>query len=109
MQIAVTFRHMDSTEALKNHVEERIGKLDKYVIKPVQVHIILSVEKIRQQCEIVLTASNLRATAVESSENLYAAIDLAVQKIERQLKKHKEILKDHKHHQEVLHHDLVTS
>jgi len=100
---------MESTEALKNHVEDKISKLDKYLIKPVEAHVILSVEKIRQQCEIVITANNLRTTAVETSENLYAAIDMAVQKVERQLKKHKEQLKEHKHHQEIVHHELTTS
>lgn len=108
MKLAITFRHMESTEAIKNHVEDKISKLEK-LNTPADVHVILSVEKIRQQCEIVLTAANFRATAVETDANLYAAIDLAVHKLERQLTKHKELLKDHKHHQEAVHHGLPNT
>ena len=98
MQINVTFRHMEATDALKDHVEQKLGKFKKYLIRPIDAHVILSVEKIRQRCEIKLTASNFTATAVETSNDLYTSIDKAVHKLERQVIKHKEILKQHKNH-----------
>lgn len=97
MNITVTFRHIESTEAIKAHVEDKLEKFKKYLISPIDVHVILSVEKFRQKCEIILTSKHFRATAVETSENLYTSIDQAEYKLERQLKKHKEILKEHKH------------
>lgn len=97
MHVTVTCRHMDTTEAIKNHVEQKAEKIKKYFIKPIECHVVLSVEKIRQQCEITLVASHFKATAIEVSENLYTSIDNAFHKIESQCRKHKEIVKDHKH------------
>ena len=99
MKINITFRHLESTPAIKQHVEEKMEKIKKYFLGPVAIHVILSVEKkIRHQCEITLTEDHFKATAVEECENLYASIDTAIHKLERQLKKHKEQVKDHKHH-----------
>ena len=98
MQISVTFRHVEPTEAIKKHVEEKVSHIKKYLIKPIDVHVILSVEKFRHQCEVVLAEGHFRATALETDENLYSSIDLALHKIERQVRKHKEIVKEHKNH-----------
>lgn len=98
MHITVTFRHIEPTEGIKKHVEDKVALIKKYLIKPIEVHVILSVEKFRHQCEVVLSEGQFRATAVETSENLYTSIDLALHKIERQVRKHKEIVKDHKNH-----------
>lgn len=98
MKITITFRHLESTESIKNHIQEKLQKLEKYLIRPIEVHVILSIEKFRQQCEITLYARNLHVTAKEVSENLYTSIDEAMHKLERQVKKHKEIIKEHKHH-----------
>src|SRR3989338_887910 len=98
MVIAITFRHINPTEAVKQHVEEKVGRIKKLLIKPIDVHVILSAEKFRHQCEVILSEGHFRATAVETSESLYAAIDLALHKIERQVRKHKEIVKEHKNH-----------
>lgn len=98
MEITVTFRHMQATDAIKSHVEQKLRKFKKYLIRPINAHVILSVEKIRQQCEITLKARDFHATAVEINHDLYTSIDKAVHKIERQVVKHKEIIKEHKHH-----------
>lgn len=98
MQVHVTFRHVESTEALKKHVEDKLIKLKKYLPDPALAHVILSVEKFRHQCEVVLTSSHFRATAVETSENMYTSIDMAIHKLEGQARKHKEIVKEHKNH-----------
>lgn len=96
MKINVTFRHMEATEALKSHVIEKMEKFEKYLVAPMEAHVILSVEKFRQQCEITLSASHFHAQALETSGDLYASIDTAVHRIDRQVKKHKEIMKNRK-------------
>lgn len=90
---------MLATDALKDHIEQKLSKFKKYLIRPIEAHVILSVEKkIRQQCEVVLIARDFRATAIETDHDLYASIDKAIHKIERQVRKHKEIVKHHKNH-----------
>jgi putative sigma-54 modulation protein len=98
MQVHVTFRHLESTESLNNYVQEKLLKLNKYFIKPVDAHVILSVEKFRQQCEIVLTARDFRTTAHEVSDDMYHSIDLSINRLTTQVRKHKEIIKEHKGH-----------
>lgn len=99
MQVSITFRHMDATEAIKSHINSKLEHLNKFLIKPLDVHITLSVEKFRHTCEVVLLERNFRAQALETTNDMYASIDKAIHKIERQLKKHKsKIQEHHKHH-----------
>ncbi|MBI2339827.1 MAG: ribosome-associated translation inhibitor RaiA [Deltaproteobacteria bacterium] len=98
MNVTVTFRHIQATEAIKTHVEDKLDHLKKYLIRPIEAHVILSVEKFRHKCEITLTARDFRAMALEVSEDLYASIDKAAHKLERQVRRHKEIVKEHKNH-----------
>lgn len=97
MKITVTFRHLEATDAIKEHVKEKLEKFKKYLIRPIDVHVILSVEKIRQQCEIVMNARDFHAQSLDTDQDLYAAIDKAIHKLESQIRKHKEKIKDHKH------------
>lgn len=99
MQISVTFRHMEASEALKKHIHEKFEPLKKYLIKPIEVHVTLSVEKFRHTAEIVLNEQNFQAKALETTNDMYASIDLTIHKIEKQLKKHKDKIQEHhKHH-----------
>ncbi|OGP16076.1 MAG: ribosomal subunit interface protein [Deltaproteobacteria bacterium GWA2_50_8] len=100
MNIDVTFRHLDASDAVKTHVFEKMERIKKYLIKPEHVHVILTVEnhhnKINNIVEIILSENGNRLSANERGENMYASIDMAVGKIERQLKKYKEKTKNHK-------------
>jgi len=90
MRINVTFRHTEPTEALKEYAEEKINKLEKFLDRPVEAHVILTVEKIRHIAEVNITADGLSpVTGKESTEDLYSAIDKVVDKLERRLKKEK--------------------
>lgn len=102
MNVNITFRHLEATDNIKNHVREKLKKLEKYLIKPIDAHVILSVpNSLRQICEITVTEGDFQAVAKEETETLYASIDQTVHKIERQLKKHKEIVKEHKSHDSI--------
>lgn len=90
MRINVTFRHTEPTDALKKYAEEKINKLEKFLDRPVEAHVILSVEKIRHIAEVIITADGLAPiTSKESTNDLYSAIDKVTDKMERQLKKEK--------------------
>ena len=96
MRINVTFRHMEATDALREHAEKRLRRLAKYVHRPVDAHVILSVVKRRQIAEIVLNADRATMTAKEETGDLYSAIDLAGDTREQRARKHTEKLKSHK-------------
>lgn len=89
--ISVTFRHIEPTEALKHYAEEKIHKIGKYFSHPLTAHIILAVDsKQRQLAEIELHTRGAMIHGKEQHENLYAAIDLVIDKIERQVRKQKD-------------------
>lgn len=93
-QISVTFRHVDPSQALKDYVTEKLGKVQKVVEKSFDAHVTLSVEKYRHIAEVFLTARGITIKAFESTEDLYSAIDLVCDKVERQLKKYREKRKE---------------
>lgn len=97
MQIAVTFRHMESSDALRSYAEEKLARVKKYIEEPIDAQVVLSVQrKINHRAEVVMVAKGLTMKSTESKEDMYAAIDLMVDKIERQLKRYKDKLKRHK-------------
>jgi putative sigma-54 modulation protein len=97
MQINVTFRHVDPTPALRSHAEEKLERMvKKYLRRPVDAHVILSVAKERHAAEITLQADHVTMFAKEETTDLYAAIDLAVSKLEHQAQKLRAKRKEHK-------------
>jgi putative sigma-54 modulation protein len=97
MQIAVTFRHMESSDAVRSYVEEKLARVKKYIDEPIDAQVVLSVQKkIHQRAEVTMVAKGLTMKSAENKEDMYAAIDSMVDKIERQLKRYKEKLKRHK-------------
>ncbi len=97
MQVNITFRNMFATDALRSHVQDKLSKVvDKYLDKVTEAHVTLSLERYLHQAEINLHAGHFHVRSKEKSEDMYASIDMAIDKVERQLKKHKERLKNHR-------------
>ncbi len=92
--INVTFRHVDSSKPLKDYVTEKLRKIQKVVDRTFEAHVTLSVEKYRHIAEVFVTSKGITIKAFESTDNLYSAIDLVCDKVERQLKKYREKRKD---------------
>jgi len=90
MRINVTFRHLDASDTLREYVEQRFKKIKKYVDGPMDVDVVLSVEKFRQAVQVVISGDGVRAAAREEQNEMRTAIDLVSDKIEKQLKKYKE-------------------
>ena len=96
MQINVTFRHVEPTPALRAYAEEKLERVKKYLRRPVDAHVILSVAKERHVAEITLQADHVTMFAKEETHDLYSAIDLALDKLEHQAQKLKAKRRDHK-------------
>jgi ribosome hibernation promoting factor len=87
MQVTVTFRHIEPSEALRKYAQDKIGRLSKYLHRPMEAHVILSVLKKNHRAEINLLANGTSLFSEDETADLYSAIDLAHDKIERQVKK----------------------
>jgi putative sigma-54 modulation protein len=96
MKISLTFRNTEGENWQKEYVDERLNKIKKYIDRSVEVHVILSVEKFRNVAEVNMIADGLNINAREEAKDMHLAIDDAVEKIEKQLKKHKEKIRSHK-------------
>ena len=98
MQITVIGRHIEATDALKQYATEKFSRLEKYFPKGVQVTVTISVvKKVHHIAEAVIKSNGLLMQASEETEEMYSAIDLLVEKIERRARRYKEKLVDHKH------------
>jgi putative sigma-54 modulation protein len=96
MHVNITFRHVKSSDALKDYTYEKLERLHKYFDGVVEGHVVLSLEKIRHMVELTLSANGTRMNAKAEDGDFHAAIDKAIAKIERQLVRHKEKLHRHK-------------
>ncbi|MDR2426697.1 MAG: ribosome-associated translation inhibitor RaiA [Endomicrobium sp.] len=97
MQINITARHLKLTSAIDSYVRKKVSKSGKFFDgDSVWSHVILSVEKNRQITEINFHVGKMTFRAKEQSPDLYASIDLTVDKLEKQLRKRKEISKIHR-------------
>ncbi|HVP67713.1 MAG TPA: ribosome-associated translation inhibitor RaiA [Anaeromyxobacteraceae bacterium] len=96
MQVNITFRHLEPTEALKSHVRDKVEHIQRYIDRPTEAHAVLHVENVYHHAEITMKAGPFSVRGRGKSEDMYASIDSAAEKIERQLKKHKERVRDHK-------------
>tara|TARA_B100000315_G_scaffold235854_1_gene251104 strand:- start:327 stop:878 length:552 start_codon:yes stop_codon:yes gene_type:complete len=90
MKVSVTGRKMEMTEALNDHIEEKISGIKKFLNEVKDVHIVLSVEKHRHFAEITLNASGYVIHCKEETNNMYSSIDRVIVKLTKQLKKHKD-------------------
>src|SRR5215470_9593859 len=98
MNLSVTFRHMEATDAIKDYCKERLEKIKRYFPDPITAHVVLSTERGYQHCvDVVITLHNgLFIKGVEATEDMYSSIDLVMAKIERQVRRYKERIRDHK-------------
>ncbi len=86
MNIAITFRHMDATEAVKGYAEEKVGRLQRFLRSPMKSQITLSCQQERlHSVEVDIHAGHAHFHAHETSPDMYASIDKVVDKIERQI------------------------
>lgn len=95
MQISVTGHHINITQSLREYIENKFSRLERHFDNMTNIHVILTVEKERQIAEATIHISRGNIFADASHEDMYAAIDSLLDKLDRQIKKHKEKLTDH--------------
>jgi putative sigma-54 modulation protein len=86
MNISITFRHMDATDAVKGYAGEKIGRLQRFLRSPMKSQVTLSCQQDRlHSVEVDIHAGHAHFHAHETSADMYASIDKVVDKIERQI------------------------
>ena len=95
MQLNVTGHHVDVTTSLKGYVEKKLDRIVRHSDHVIDVHCILTVEKLRHKAEATVLLSGAKVYADATDANMYAAIDALADKLDRRVKKHKEKLADH--------------
>ncbi|MBX2811999.1 MAG: ribosome-associated translation inhibitor RaiA [Myxococcales bacterium] len=97
MKCSVTFRHMEPSDSLRAHAEEKVGKLTRLIDRGVEAQVTLSAEKHAHTAHVELvTDGALLLRGVDKSDDLYASIDVAVDRIMRQVKRYREKIKNHR-------------
>lgn len=97
MEISVTLRHVEPNDELKKYAEEKISRIKKFFDRRVKAEVVLAVEKKRFFAEVNVIADGIRINSKETSnENLFAAIDLVVDKLMNQASRYKSKLKNKK-------------
>ncbi|MBV7316152.1 ribosome hibernation promoting factor [Shewanella sp. NIFS-20-20] len=95
MQINLTGHHIDVTDSLREYVENKFTKLERHFEQINNVHVVLNVEKTQQIAEAKLHVSGGEIYATSEHQDMYAAIDALIDKLDRQVIKHKEKLIKH--------------
>ncbi|TLS68534.1 ribosome-associated translation inhibitor RaiA [Mariprofundus erugo] len=95
MQVSITGRHVELSEPLKAYVTDKLQHLKHSFDHVMDVHVVLSVEKFRQRCEVTMQAHGINIHGSDETEDMYASIDGVVDKLNRQLKRYRSKLHRH--------------
>ncbi len=90
MQLNITGHHIEVTDSLRNYVTEKFAKLERHFDQVINIHVILQVEKLAQKAEATVQVNGAKLFAEDTQEDLYAAIDALIDKLDRQVLKHKD-------------------
>ncbi len=95
MNIKITGRHMELSDALKAYIESALKKVKVHFDKVIDVDVVLDVEKHRHIAEVNLHANGVRIHSKEASSDMYASVDAVLEKLERQARKYKDRINCH--------------
>lgn len=96
MNIDLTGHHVEITDSMRDYVNEKMDKITRHFDNVTDIHVILSVEKQVQKAEATVQVKGNKIYADSSDQDMYAAIDALVDKLDRQVIKHKEKIKNHR-------------
>ena len=86
MNISITFRHMDSSDAIKRYANDKLAKLQRFLRQPMTGKVTVSVDKLKHVVEARISSGGEHLEAHEKGDDMYAAIDLVMDKLERQIR-----------------------
>jgi putative sigma-54 modulation protein len=90
MQTSVTFKNLDPSDNLKAYICDKLDKLDKYLDNPAEATVVLLIEKFRHIAEVNITGERLSIYGKEETNDMYSAIDMVIDKLDKQIKKNKQ-------------------
>ncbi len=90
MKLSVTFRHLETDRAVKQYIQEKVKKLEKYMMNPKEGHVVLSVEKFLHSAEMTMVGDGMTYISEGKDRDLYTAIDQMVEKMDRQIREKRE-------------------
>lgn len=98
MQLSITFRHMDASDAVREYAREKVERIRKYFPDPIKGHVVFSCDRgYTHVADVQITLHNgIVIKGVEATEDMYSSIDLVMAKIERQVRRYKERIRNHK-------------
>jgi putative sigma-54 modulation protein len=96
MNTSVRFKNLESSDALKSYVSEKLDRMDKYFNGPAEANVVLAIEKFRHSAEINIIGDRLTINGKEVTEEMYSAIDMVLDKLEVQIKKSKQKSRDYR-------------
>lgn len=103
MQLNITFRNLDASDSLKTYAREKVERVNKYLDRAGEAHVVLSLERHLHHADITVHSGRFVLRGREKSSDMYASLDSAMDKIEKQLIRYKERLKHH-HGRDRVHH-----
>lgn len=89
MRVNITFRHMEGTEAIKDHVTRKVERARKYLQGPCEANVVMSVERHLHRCDVTITAAGWTFKGAEETEDMYTSVDKVMDKVERQIRRMK--------------------
>jgi len=98
MDVSFTFRHVEPSEGVKNYAREKLAKLQKYMRSPLAADVVLSMERHLHTVEVTVRGDGHRFVGTQQSEDMYASIDLVIDKIDRQIREDKDASADRRKH-----------
>lgn len=96
MKITITARHFEASDDLKQHIEGHLEDVEKFLDKIIGATVVLSVEKYRHRAEVIVETSLKKFVCESITDDMYKSVDECVNKLKRQLQRHKEKVKNHK-------------
>jgi putative sigma-54 modulation protein len=96
MQLSVTFKNIDPSDHLKAYLQEKLDRLDKLLDNPAEANVALSVQKHRHIADVNINADRLTIIGKEETTDMYSAIDMVADKLEKQIKKGKQKIRSHR-------------
>jgi len=96
MQKSISFINLDPSDTLKAYASEKLDRFDKFLDNPARANVVLTVEKFRHIAEISISADGFMVNAHEETSDMYSAIDMALDKLDKQIRKNKKKFKKHR-------------
>lgn len=94
MQTSVTFKNLDPSDHIRSYISDKLDRFDKYFHNPGEANVVLSVEKFRHIADVNISGDKLTINGTEETEDMYSAIDMVLDKLDKQIKRSKQKIRD---------------